>query len=222
VKLSKLILAVLFMVVVATTPIQTVYAAGTSDIPTLAEFASTLAGNGANQVTGIYAQDNFALPIIQQPAGQPGFVSSLPETLTQFSLASQYGSTGLLAHNTLAGASFANLQIGQYLTLIYGDGRVAYFKIQAIEKYRATRPSSPTSSFIPLTGDPSTLSATDLFYHVYRSDGRLVLQTCIEDNGNPSWGRLFILAEPTGQTSFLSIGKAMTSLASQGAGENQN
>jgi phage tail protein X len=40
------------------------------------------------------------------------------------------------------------------------------------------------------------LTATDLFNHVYATGDRLVLQTCIANHGQASWGRLFIIAQP--------------------------
>ena len=40
------------------------------------------------------------------------------------------------------------------------------------------------------------MSSAGLFKHMYASKDRLVFQTCIELNGEPSWGRLFIVANP--------------------------
>ena len=86
---------------------------------------------------------------------------------------------------------------------MYGDGRTAYFQITAVERYQALQPTSPYSDFVDTTNQ-SKLSATDLFYHIYNGNGQLVLQTCIEANGNASWGRLFVIAEPA-DLEFLSI-----------------
>ncbi|MCL4268439.1 MAG: hypothetical protein KJZ72_02790, partial [Anaerolineales bacterium] len=42
----------------------------------------------------------------------------------------------------------------------------------------------------------SILTAEQLFNQVYRGEFHLTLQTCIENEGNSSWGRLFIIAKP--------------------------
>jgi len=61
--------------------------------------------------------------------------------LTQFSLPSQFGNVGLLAHNTLSGKFFFQLEVGQEVRLVYGDGRVEYFVIQRILQYQALQPN---------------------------------------------------------------------------------
>jgi hypothetical protein len=38
----------------------------------------------------------------------------------------------------------------------------------------------------------------EVFYDFYSGDPHLTLQTCIEKDGDWSWGVRFILAEPTG------------------------
>ena len=137
----------------------------------------------------------MALPIVQQPAGQPAYVSSQPDVLTQFRMAEEYGTTGLLAHNTLAGAEFSKLELGQFAVLIFSNGHTEYYRITGVERYTALDPGSPYSDFLAANGD--RISAAGLFKRVYQAqDHRLVFQTCIASEGNPSWGRLFIIAEP--------------------------
>jgi hypothetical protein len=163
--------------------------------PTLQEFTASLPTAPDGKPAGIYVAGTLALPIVQQPAGQPAFVSAEPGKLTQFEMANQYGSTGLLAHNNLAGAEFSNLQLGQFAALVFADGRVEYYRIMSVEQYQALDPNNPYSDFRGVDG--VRLSASDLFTHVYGSQaGRLILQTCVAANGNPSWGRLFVIAEP--------------------------
>jgi hypothetical protein len=165
-----------------------------ANLPTLQEFAAGLP-SGSSQLVGLYSV-SFAYPVLQQPQGSPGFVSTEPEKVTQFALASQYGSTGLLAHNYLAGAAFSEITTGETLTLVYGDGRILNYKVTAVEHYQALTPTSPSSNFLPVDKPGTKLTASDLFNHIYKTPGRLVLQTCIKANGNSSWGRLFIIAEP--------------------------
>ena len=76
----------------------------------------------------LYVSELMAVPVVQQPSGQAGYVSTAAETLTQFAAASKYGTTGLLAHNYLAGTYFSNLSHGSVITLVYGDGSTQYYR----------------------------------------------------------------------------------------------
>lgn len=135
--------------------------------------------------------------IIQQPKNNPGFVSTDAKKLTQFSMASQYGVTALLAHNYLMGESFFKIKTGDVLTVVYGDKTYQEYRVEEIRRYQALTPNSPYSKFINLADPEKTvITATDLFYDVYTQKGTLVLQTCIEKDGELSWGRLFIIAVP--------------------------
>ena len=69
----------------------------------LNDFLSKVVDGKPGIIRGVYSEDNFALPIIQQPSGQTGFVSNIDGVVTQFSLPNQYGVTGLIAHNFLSG-----------------------------------------------------------------------------------------------------------------------
>jgi hypothetical protein len=72
---------------------------------------------------------------------------------------------------------------------------VSGYKVTSIVKFQALSPNSPSSKFVDLsTGD--TLSASTLFKQVYGGDPHLVLQTCIAQDNEPSWGRMFVIAEP--------------------------
>ncbi len=165
---------------------------------TLPNFVARIATSGnAGQIAGLFLTGRLELPVLQQPSNSPGFVSSVPDSVTQFGLASQHGSLAFLAHNNLAGQKFFNLKSGQILSLVYGNGKVDYYRIVDIREYRALSPNSPYSNFVDLD-DPQgdVISVTDLFYNIYAKAGRLILQTCIEAEGQPSWGRLFIIAVP--------------------------
>jgi len=162
----------------------------------LNSFAASVQNSNPNQITGIYVQDVMAFPIIQQPSGQAGYVSTQNSTVTQFGLASDYGSIGLLAHNYLAGAQFFNIMNGSIISLVYGNGHVEYYKVTIVKQYQALSPNSVYSQFVNLVQPDVTLSSTDLFYQTYGLGDVLVLQTCILANNDSSWGRLFIIAEP--------------------------
>src|SRR5690606_1529197 len=127
--------------------------------------------------------------------GNAAFVSEQPNVVTQFGLASQYGSQGFLAHNYLAGGAFGNIRTGQIITLVYGNGETKEFKVTGTQSYQALSPDSTQSNFVDLASGEQ-LSASTLFHKVYNSKNTLVLQTCIEQDGISTWGRLFITAVP--------------------------
>jgi hypothetical protein len=162
----------------------------------LTEFAPPASAPEADQIAGVYAPGVFSLPVIQQPAEEPWFVSSAPQTVTQFNLAGEYGSLGFLAHNTLAGSSFYDLEIGQEIIVVYGDGELARFKVGEIYSYQALDPDSPYSVFKGLEGSKKELTSTDLFHLIYAKPHRVVFQTCLEAEGDPNWGRYFVIAYP--------------------------
>jgi hypothetical protein len=153
------------------------------------------AGNSATTATKVNAAGLFLYTVAQQPASQPGFVSTDADKVTQFSLATKYGSQGFLAHNYLAGASFSNLIVGSIITITYADGHSQSYQVQTIRQFQATSPNSATSSFIDLvTGEK--LSAKQLFLQTYGIKDNLVFQTCVAKDTELSWGRLFVIATP--------------------------
>jgi hypothetical protein len=147
-------------------------------------------------VSTISASGAFRFSVVQQPAGQPGYVSSATGKVTEFGMAANYGSQGFLAHNNLAGASFFSVEAGDVITLTYADGSTDHFEVTQIRRLQAVSPNSPTSRFIDLDNDNASLSAVDLFYQTYGVKDTLVLQTCIANGAELSWGRLFIIAAP--------------------------
>jgi hypothetical protein len=165
----------------------------------------------------VYVDAMLTFPVTKQPAGNPGYVSSEPGVVTEFALANAYNTIGLLAHNTLAGAEFTRLQPGQTITLIYEDNTSKAYQVVEVEHYQALSPNSPYSDFQSLDTTHRRLSASDLFYHVYAPGQRLILQTCIAANGNPAWGRLFVIAIPKAVPPVpISIFEPVVSMGAQG------
>ncbi|KAF0111818.1 MAG: hypothetical protein FD147_620 [Chloroflexi bacterium] len=205
---TKFISAVVILAIIfALFPTMSVHAEGTStssNTLSLKDFSATLRKSDSSLLTGLYIDDVMAVPVLQQPSSNPGYVSSRAESVTQFGLASQYGSIGLLAHNYLSGNDFFNIQSGSLITLVYGDGSVKYYQVSDIRKYQALSPNSQYSNFKNLANPDVTLTSTDLFYETYGLGNVLVLQTCILANGDPSWGRIFIIATPYEETPDLS------------------
>lgn len=134
----------------------------------------------------------FSLPVVQQD--NPDYLANGPE-ITQFALAAHHGNIGLLAHNTLSGAYFSQIQIGQVVSVKYEDGHTFDYVVTKIDYYQATEPASIHSDFIDLeTGH--RLTALQTYNKYYRGRHHLTLQTCLSDGENDAWGRMFIVAYP--------------------------
>lgn len=173
-----------------------VYTKGTATLPSLEEFVKPLKNGQKKTVVGIYVPGVLALPVGQQPKGNAGYVTRQPHQATQFGLAGQYGTVGILAHDDLAGSQFTGIELDQYAIVIYGDGHEDYYLVKDVQKFQALSPTSTFSDFINLNGSAERLSASQVFHRIYSPGRRLVFQTCIEAQGDPSWGRMFIIAEP--------------------------
>lgn len=174
---------------------QHIYQPGSKDLLPLADFIHQVTNGVAGRVTGIYSSGIFAMPVVQQLDGNSDFISTVPDTITQFKPASNFGSLGFVAHNTLAGSLFPNIRESDTLVIVYGDGSYQSFRVSQIRRFKAVTPDSPYSDFIDLTHGV-LLTYEELFYQTYGISGQVVLQTCIAAEGNGSWGRLFIIAIP--------------------------
>lgn len=162
----------------------------------LETFAASVITGQADQVVGVYVPGVFALPVLQQPGGQASYVSDQDSTVTQFSSANVYSSIGLLAHNYLSGERFFELEEGQEVIILHGDGHQEGYRINKIDRYQALTPTSVYSDFIDMADTTQTvITAGDLFNRIYTKPDQVVFQTCIAANGDPSWGRIFISAE---------------------------
>ena len=190
---------VLFLACVFVFPSQAYAKDIPNALPQLNTFVESVKDGDSNTLRGVYVPDVMAFAITQQPVGNPGYVSSADSVVTQFSIAAEVGNVGLLAHNTHAGAVFSSIQQGDLIVLVYGDGHTEIFMAQSIQQYQALDPFNPYSQFKDLETQ-TTFTAEELFNNVYRGDYHLTLQTCIENSGNSSWGRLFIVATPAENT----------------------
>jgi hypothetical protein len=110
-------------------------------------------------------------------------------------MVTQYGNVALLAHNYLSGEYFSQLTPGMRMELVYGDGRIDTFQVSRVYRFRAINPTSATSDFFDLDTQ-ATITASALFTKVYTGSRHVTFQTCISQDGNTSWGRLFVIAEP--------------------------
>jgi hypothetical protein len=197
-KYFLVILSVMTIFAMAFAPIQSalpITVTGIAPVQNLLSIqAVNIANEGSSTISRIAVADVFDLPVVQQPSSNAGYISTRSNTLTQFGLASQYGSIGILAHNYLAGKYFSQLYSGTTITVTFGDGSTKNYTVSSVLSYQALSPESAYSSFVNVNDSSTTLSSTDLFMQTYGNNGALVLQTCIAKSGNSSWGRLFIIA----------------------------
>jgi hypothetical protein len=162
-------------------------------LPDLNTFRQQVHNGLEDQIVGLYLPDLAAIRLLSQPADEPYNVTQNPRAATLFLEAQRAGSIGVLAHNHLAGAAFSQLRDGQPVVLVYGDGQIETYQVLRIESYQATLPDDPHSEFVSLQ-DGSRWDSRSLFTHLYASGPNLILQTCIEEDGLASWGRLFVIA----------------------------
>jgi len=169
--------------------------AGGKNLPSLEKFAGSVNTKQTGVVTGVYVPGVLALKVMQQPANDPAYVSTRAGSATQFQAAAANGVTGLLAHNYLAGAEFLNLAEGQDVWLVYGDGALKRYRISRLARFQALESKNPYSPLVDLATGVKA-SAAQVFGQVYAGGDQVVFQTCISKNGDPSWGRLFVVAAP--------------------------
>ncbi len=158
-------------------------------------FYANLPFTETNEVIAVYAENAFALDVFQQPENTPGYIEPRLGTATEFEYASRFDNIGILAHNYLSGYDFFKLSEGSVVTVVYGDGSTAKYQVNEIKQYQALSPDSLYSNFVDLHSGKQ-LTSSQLFAEVYTGDHHLTLQTCIEHDGEDSWGRHFIIATP--------------------------
>jgi len=197
---SRSLKAFIITIIVAATafstiPVQAAEQDNVSPIPEFSEFVLSVTDGEAGVVRGVYVPNSFAYQVVQQPVEDYGYVSTDAEMVTQFSSANQYGVTGLLAHNYLAGSAFSELAVGQEIRVVYGDGDIEYYQVSIISSFRAIDPLSATSNFIDLSTNVE-YTVQDIFYQFYTGKEHVTFQTCIAKGSDASWGRLFVVAYP--------------------------
>jgi hypothetical protein len=170
-------------------------AAKTDGLPNFADFITTVVDGNSSAVRGVYVPGVLAFPVLQQPANDAGAVSKQDDEVTQFSAAAANNVIGLLAHNTLAGTHFSELKLGGEIRIVYGDGRVEFFLVNQISRFKALEPLSVFTNFVDVKSNLN-YSTAEIFNMFYKGGYHVTFQTCIYKNGDASWGRLFITAFP--------------------------
>ncbi|MBC8504104.1 MAG: hypothetical protein H8D34_04565 [Chloroflexi bacterium] len=166
-----------------------------SHVPNSEEFISAVGNGISGEIRGVYVPGVFALRVQQQPGNDANYVSSVVGAATQFEHAAQYGVTGFLAHNYLSGSLFFDLEVDHEVLVVYGDGSTKRYMVREVQQYQALQPNSPYSDFVDLDTNQK-LSSGDLFNRVYAGEDHVTFQTCIAEDGNLTWGRLFVIATP--------------------------
>ena len=147
--------------------------------------------------------DSPPIKIVQQPDGDYAWVSDDPNVFTQFSQADRkFGTAGFLAHSYGAGKQLFNLKVGDVITYIdrmngsksLSDWAVRKIKVKEIRKYQTLNPKDVLSPLVNLDSG-ERVKAEDTTDELYRNNKRTIFQTCIEKDGNPNWGRMFVIAE---------------------------
>lgn len=164
-------------------------------LPSFEKFVSAVTNGKAGVVTGVYVPGVLALRVKQQPAGNAAYVSAAAGVATQFQMAADMGVTGLLAHNYAAGKSFFNLAANNEVYVVYGDGSTKKYIVSGIYQYQALDPKNPYGDLVDLSTG-TQMPVADVFNAVYGGGEHVTFQTCINKDGNASWGRIFIVATP--------------------------
>jgi hypothetical protein len=125
-------------------------------------------------------------PVTQQYGNGPLWVSSLPDTLTQFN---RGDGIGLLAHNTGAGAAILMLTTGDVIIIYDENDNSSVYIVDTIYRYRVF-----DLHYFRDLATGAWLDGWGLLAAMY-ADG-LTLQTCISNGDNLTWGRLFVHAAP--------------------------
>jgi hypothetical protein len=158
------------------------------------QFVKAVTTGEAGRVTGMYAPGVGHYYVIQQGAAGDTRVSPVQGVLTQYRRPSTGGVIGLLAHNYAAGFRFDQFSAGSRFYLIYGDGDIHTYHVTGFLRYQAVNRNNPDTNLIDLSNG-QVQSAAAVYQRVYTGSPHLVLQTCLANDGDMKWGRLFILAE---------------------------
>ena len=163
--------------------------------PSFSQFLENVAAGDAKTIIGIYVEGILGLEVVQQPRGNPAYVSSDYGTATQFYLPADFGVVGLLAHNYLSGSSFLRLLPGHEIRLVYGDGSYQRFRVSGVADFERLSRLDVYSNFRDLS-TRAILSSTELFVRFYTGDNHLTLQTCLAGEGYADWGLRMVSAVP--------------------------
>lgn len=161
----------------------------------LADLIARQMNGNPDQVVGAYVEEIMAAEVVQQPEDDGEWVSSQVNTLTNYQAASALGVKGLLANPEQTGALFSQLQQGQDVIIINGDGSLLTYQVVATLEFQVVTPGDPNSDLIELQYK-IRMPAEVVFAGIYNGTDRVVFQTNIVRDGITNWGRMYVVAFP--------------------------
>jgi hypothetical protein len=164
-------------------------------MPDMVEFLERISPAEPDQVVGVFSPDRLALLVEQQPPNHSLYVTDKAGYATQFSRPARYDVIGLLAHNTHSGILFYELDLGSPVYLAFGDGAVSLYRVEDIQDFQKLEPWNSRSDYVELSSG-QVLGTNAVYDRFYRNGHHLILQTCLEFEGDFNWGVRFILARP--------------------------
>ena len=133
------------------------------------------------------------------PGGNRYYSTSAPGVVTQDLEAAANGVIALRAHGR---AEFFSLSQWRPVA-VTAAGAVKHYHVSGIYHFQAlASPLAPrwasmkNGTYLDMKRG-KTFTAPDLWEFFFGKGDRLVFYTCIEQPGNPMWGRLFVVAAPT-------------------------
>lgn len=160
----------------------------------LEDFASRVVSGDANRITGVYVPDFGGFYVIQQSSSNSGSVSPVNGVLTQFMRPASNRVIGLLAHNYASGFWFNKFPDESLIHVFFGDGRMETYQLRDKFRFEAVNSNSMESDFIDLDSG-TKYSALQVYEEMYAGEPHLTLQTCIQNQDELNWGRMFLLAD---------------------------
>ncbi|TAK11933.1 MAG: sortase [Anaerolineae bacterium] len=192
---TKKNLTLILITVLLITSLSAVFTTRAASLPVTGAQAAPIAASaaaspakGSLTATKVVAHGLFTYTVVQNGNSVPTGGSSVG----QYAAAAKKKSIGLLAHNYLAGGSFASLKVGQLITVTFSDGSTKTYKVYSVQTYQATDPNDFSQPFINSNG--KKVSARTVFNAAYKAN-QVTFQTCIAKNGYSSWGVLFVIAK---------------------------
>jgi hypothetical protein len=193
-KSNKILTAVLAAAVLAASLISLPFGrAAAASLPVTGVAAAPVAAaplaRDSLKATQVEVPGVFVYSVEQTGNGVPSAAGSVG----QYAEAGKKKSLGFLAHNYLAGASFAALSPGQQVIVTFSDGSTQTYEIYNVLTFQATNPDDFSKPFINSAG--KRLTARQVFSAAYKAN-EVTFQTCIAKDGSTSWGLLFVQARP--------------------------
>jgi hypothetical protein len=164
-------------------------------MPDMVEFLERIPAAEPDQVVGVFSPDRLALVVEQQPPNHSLYVTDKMGYATQFARPARYDVIALLAHNTHSGILFYELELGSTVYLAYGGGGVSLYRVEDIQDFQKLEPGNSRSDYVELSSG-QVLGTNVVFDRFYKDGHHLILQTCLEYEGDYNWGVRFILARP--------------------------